>query len=419
MDRISHPKFKSVEAIHFVNPTEYKIGEHFSLFHLKEVPNETCRIDFYFDAGKCLASNGIPSFANGLLLSGTEQMSSNEIQEAINTRGGFFSSGISMENATVTLHCLHEKAAELIEIISKSIQEVSFFQKEIDEYLSDQKQKYQIGLEKVSFLAQKTFQEKMFHSENSYNEVLKLEDFNTCTREQLIEFHASHYKQGLSKVAVVGNMDEKEIKEILNICSALITDDQTTNFAKEINNEAGEFYQSKDGALQSAIRIGRQLFNKQHDDYLDFLVLNTILGDYFGSKLMRNIREDKGYTYGVGSALVELSNTGYFVIGTEVGKDVRNDALSEIKKEIELLRQYPVPETELDLVRNYMLGQLLKSADGPYAMMDLFLSANINGMSLDIYNRAIQRVKDVSSDKIMELANKYLQWEELSVISAG
>ncbi len=418
MDRSQQPTYKAVESIRFVKPEEHKVGGHFSLYHLKEVPNETCRIDLYFDAGKCFGHRGIPSFVNGLLLSGTAQMSSHEIEEAINSRGGFFSSGVSLENATVTIHCLREKAVELVEIVAKAIQDVSFIEKEVNEYLADQKQKYLIGLEKVGFLAQKMFQEKMFSSEAMYCETIQLEDFANISINDLKKFHQEKYRNGLTKLAIVGNLSNSDLDAILGIVKPMISNDQV-DYATKIQNEAGLFYVPKENALQSAIRMGVQLFNKQHEDYLDFLVLNTILGDYFGSRLMRNIREDKGYTYGIGSAVVELSKTGYFVIGTEVGKDVREAALSEIKKEIKLLQDQPVTDHEIELVQNYMLGQLLKSADGPYAMMDLFLSANINGMNLNVYNNAIDKVKNITPARIQELTNKYLNWNDLSIISVG
>lgn len=172
-------------------------------------------------------------------------------------------------------------------------------------------------------------------------------------------------------------------------------------------------------ALQSAIRVGRILFTKEHEDYLDFLILNTIIGDYFGSRLMKNIREDKGYTYGIGSMISEFKKSGYFLIATEVGTEVKEDALNQIKLELERLQTEPVPEYELELVRNYMLGQLLKSADGPYAMTDLFLSVEIHGKSLDFYNEAIHRIQNIRPERIMELAKKYLNWKDLTIVTAG
>ena len=167
------------------------------------------------------------------------------------------------------------------------------------------------------------------------------------------------------------------------------------------------------------MRLGRILFNKKHPDYLDFLVLNTLIGDYFGSRLMTNIREDKGYTYGIGSMLAEVNEFGYFIIATEVRKDVMKNTLDEVKFEFDRLKNELVPNEEMELVKNYMLGQLLKSADGAYAMTDLFLSAEAQGKDLDFYNEALQSIRSITPQRIQELANTYLNWEDYTVISAG
>jgi hypothetical protein len=134
---------------------------------------------------------------------------------------------------------------------------------------------------------------------------------------------------------------------------------------------------------------------------------------------MKNIREDKGYTYGIGSYVNEMKMNGYFVIGTEVGKDVCEAAISEIKKEIELLQTDLVREEELSLVRNYLLGQTLKSADGPYALTDLFLSVDSQGLQLNFYNDFIHTLKTITPEILRELAQKYLNWDSMTIVIAG
>jgi predicted Zn-dependent peptidase len=161
------------------------------------------------------------------------------------------------------------------------------------------------------------------------------------------------------------------------------------------------------------------LFNKTHEDYNDFLILNTIFGDYFGSRLMSNIREDKGYTYGIGTMVAELHETGYFLIATEVGKEVKDATLKEIKVEMERLHTELVSMEELNLVKNYMLGQLLKSADGPYSMTDLFMSVEPYGLSLDFYNASIDSINTITPERIQLLAKKYLNWNDMTIVSAG
>jgi predicted Zn-dependent peptidase len=147
--------------------------------------------------------------------------------------------------------------------------------------------------------------------------------------------------------------------------------------------------------------------------------MNTILGDYFGSRLMSNIREDKGYTYGIGSAIMELQHEGYFVVVTEVGKEVSEATLTEIKHEFDRLKSEPVPSEELELVKNYMLGQLLKSADGPYAMLDMYNSVDMYDLTLDFYDQAIHKIKQMTTERVQELAQQYLNWDEFLIVTAG
>ena len=184
-------------------------------------------------------------------------------------------------------------------------------------------------------------------------------------------------------------------------------------------NISDNLYIKKEGALQSAIRIGRLIPNKLHPDYLGLQVLNTILGGYFGSRLMNNIREDKGYTYGINSGVVSLKNGGYFFISTEVGADVTKDALNEIYKEIDLLRTEEVSIEELDLVKNYMLGQFLKSCDGAFNLANLFESVKLYDLDYNFYNNYIKTIKEITPKTIKALGVKYFNKKDLKEVVVG
>lgn len=418
MDRTQAPALSPITAINFVAPNTYPINDRVNLYHMPHVANDTARFDLYFNAGKMRSKQSLASFVNGLLFSGTKDQTSVEINSAINRLGGFLDTGLSSENAVISMYCLKENLPELFDIILDAISNVSFREDEVEELLANRKQKLQISREKVSYLAQSNFQQELFASDERYNTILEDADFEAVTRKKLVAFHLEYFLNGLERVVVVGNIQRDTIKSIVEKAKPL-ANRETPEFAETIENRIGSKHIEKEGALQSAIRVGRILFNKNHPDYLDFLVLNTILGDYFGSRLMSNIREDKGYTYGIGSMVAELNNTGYFLIATEVGKDVREDALKEISNELQRLRTELVPEHELNLVQNYMRGQLLKSADGPYAMTDLFLSAILHGKDLDFYNDALEAINSVTPERIQQLANRYLQWDQMSIVSAG
>jgi predicted Zn-dependent peptidase len=417
LDRTLQPELKEIDKIDFVTLRHFDVTANAKLYFMKDVSDETSRLDLYFTAGTTLANPVVSSLVNGLLLSGTSTKSSIQINEQIDTLGGFYESSVSHENAVVSIYALRENLLSILRIVADAIANVAFLDSEVKELISDRKQRFLVNMEKVNFLAQRQFQERIF-ANSSYGNLVQITDFDVVSSQELREFYNDNYLNGLEKVVVVGNLQQDHIDEIIDIVGAWAKP-QKTIFPGQFSNIKGASHLVKEGALQTAIRVGRILFNKTHPDYCDFTVLNTILGDYFGSRLMSNIREDKGYTYGIGTLLGELHETGYFVIATEVGKDVKDATLIEIQMEISRLQTELVGTEELLLVKNYMIGQLLKSADGPYALTDLFLGVETFGLTLDFYNKSIDAINNITPERIQELAIKYLKWEEMTVVSAG
>lgn len=417
LDRTLQPELKEIDKIDFVTLRHFDVTANAKLYFMKDVSDETSRLDLYFTAGTTLANPVVSSLVNGLLLSGTSTKSSIQINEQIDTLGGFYESSVSHENAVVSIYALRENLLSILRIVADAIANVAFLDSEVKELISDRKQRFLVNMEKVNFLAQRQFQERIF-ANSSYGNLVQIADFDCVSSQELREFYNDNYLNGLEKVVVVGNLQQDHIDEIIDIVGAWAKP-QKTIFPGQFSNIKGASHLVKEGALQTAIRVGRILFNKTHPDYCDFTVLNTILGDYFGSRLMSNIREDKGYTYGIGTLLGELHETGYFVIATEVGKDVKDATLIEIQMEISRLQTELVGTEELLLVKNYMIGQLLKSADGPYALTDLFLGVETFGLNLDFYNKSIDAINNITPERIQELAIKYLKWEEMTVVSAG
>lgn len=417
LNRTITPELKEIDKIDFVKPQIFDISRDVKLYFMQEVPNDTARLDLYFDAGTIKGDQGIASFVNGMLLSGTENKTSVQINNEIDALGGFFESGISNENSVITMYSLRENVVPILRVLKDAIQNLVFHEHEVEELVNDRRQKFKVSMEKVSFIAQRDFQQRLFNG-SIYGRVTSEKDFDAISIPKLKRYFHDNYLHGLTKVVVVGDLPQDEIDEIIDITGSWASD-SITLFEKDIKNLKGSAHIVKDGAVQSAIRVGRMLFNKTHADYNDFLILNTIFGDYFGSRLMSNIREDKGYTYGIGTMVAELHETGYFLIATEVAKDVKDATLQEIKFEMERLQTELVGQGELDLVKNYMLGQILKSADGPYSMTDLFMSVEPYGLDLDFYNKSIDSINHITPERIQELAIKYLNWNDMTVVSAG
>lgn len=418
LNRKTPPALDAVEHIDFIEPKVFDVTDKCELIFMPEVQNETSRLDLFFDAGTIRGKRIYAGIANEMALAGTDQFSSTDIHEAINNLGGFMETGVAQEHGVITVYALKDKLLSIAHILHDAMQNASFPEHELEEIIKDKKQSLKINNEKVGILAQRAFRQRLFSNSEAYSYVAQEEDYNQVNRKELIAFFKEYYLHGLNKIVVVGGFSTSDIDAFIDLFGAWAIDEQP-HYEAEFQNLKGKTHIEKNGALQTAIRVGRTLFNKTHEDYKDFLVLNTILGDYFGSRLMTNIREDKGYTYGIGTLVGELHNEGYFAIVTEVGKDVSEATLIEIQKELDRLKTEEVQEDELQLVQNYMLGQLLKSADGPYALIDLYLGVEQHGFNLEFYNEMLHTIKSITPQRIQNLAQKYFDWEEMTIVTAG
>lgn len=418
LDRKTAPRVITGEKIHFVAPQVHQITKDLNLYYMDKVPDETVRLELHFNAGQIFGKKNMSNFVSALLLSGTKDKKSEQIHEELDFLGAYVDHEISMEKAFVNLYCLSKNVYKALAILIDAIQNCNFDAHEIENMLQEKKQRFLVSNEKVGFLARKEFQSTIFGKNEAYSRQITLSEFDNISRQDLIDFHKEFYLQGLNLVVVVANLGEEMLSYVKTNLSSW-SNKQSENYALEFHNEKGLKTVEKSDAMQTAIRLGLPLFNKKHPDYCKFLILQTILGDYFGSRLMSNIREDKGYTYGIGCALVELKEAAYFVIATEVKQEVTKDTLNEIQKEIQILKNELVSEDELNLVKNYLRGQLLKSADGPNAMMDLFIGVQQHQFDLEFYNVYSQAISDVTAQDLKEVANKYLIWENFSIICAG
>lgn len=416
--RNTAPEIFPLQKINFVVPHTFDITPTVKLYWMQSVPDETTRIELHFDAGTIRGERKIAGFVNALLLSGTKDKTSTQIHEELDSLGAFIDHEIAQEIAIVSLYCLRENVESAVNILLDAIENADFPENEVSDMLREKKQNFLVSSEKVGVLVRRAFQKQLFSNSVNYSRQLELSDLDDVSIAEMKRFHKEFYLQGLRKVVVVGNLAPDYIDRLIDAVGAW-SKPGNCEFEGDFVNKPGRIHIDKPGAVQTAIRMGIPLFNKTHVDFLDFQVLQTIFGDYFGSRLMSNIREDKGYTYGIGSGVAESSKAGYFIIATEVGKAVTEETLKEIRHEMDVLKNEAVPQEELDLVKNYLLGQILKSADGPNAMMDLYMAAQLHGKDFGYYNEAISHIQQIDQERIMELAKKYLNWENFSIVTAG
>jgi predicted Zn-dependent peptidase len=249
--------------------------------------------------------------------------------------------------------------------------------------------------------------------------MLEKSDISKTTRELIVDFATIHITNKPFTLFASGSFDDNVIQTIENEFGNI---DILGPENIKINNSSGKnetIYIEKENSVQTSLRLGTISIPKSHLDYGGLMVANEILGGYFGSRLMKNIREEKGLTYGIYSGIANLKHASYFVISADVKKEYRLEAMSEIIKEIENLLNIPVSEDELKIVRNYMLGQIQSGINTPFALISHFKDLHQNGLSYDDFQSYIQTIRSITPIQIQALVQKYMNPDKLVSVSVG
>ena len=422
LDRKKAPKFEQVNNIEFLDVVKTYLDNGIEVNYINGGTQEILKIDFIFNAGNIFQIKPlVASSTNNLMKEGSKKYSALEISEGIDNYGAFFETENSYDTASLTLYTLTKHLDKLLPLVKDVILAPEFSKKEFDIFKNNAAERFKINLEKVSFIARATFMSAIFGENHPYGSSVKLEDYNNLSIEDIILHYNSNYNLNGCNIIISGKVNKEHIDTINTFFGQKITSKDRPSQQKLTisKTDSSPIYIEKKNALQSAIRIGRTFPDKTHEDYFGLQILNTVLGGYFGSRLMKNIREDKGYTYGIGSGIQSLKKGGYFFISTEVGSDVTTKALTEIYKEIEIIRNQEISTKELELVKNYLLGQLLDSCDGPFSMASLFDSVNEYGLDYEFYNNYISTIKEISAKTLLELAVKYFKKSDLIEVVVG
>ncbi|MDQ3191489.1 MAG: insulinase family protein [Bacteroidota bacterium] len=423
LDRKTAPDYQMEDKINMIQAIKHVLDNGVELYSINAGTQEVIKIEFLFSAGaRYQPAPLVASTVNNLINEGTQKHSSEEIAGIIDYYGAFFQTETGKDFSSVVLYTLEKHLKKVLPVVKEILTSATFPEGELQTYIQNSKQSYLIENEKVSHVARKYFLNMLFGNNNYYGYNTQLEDFvHLEDLDRLKKFYKDHYASNRCTIIAAGMVTDSVIDELSLVFGSNWerTDTKLYEVMDILEPLETQKLIEKPEAIQSAIRIGRRLFNKTHEDYMGMQVLNTILGGYFGSRLMANIREDKGYTYGIGSGLVSLQKTGYFFISTEVGVDVCQKAIDEIYYEIKRLRENLVSEDELNLVKNYMAGVFLKNTDGPFALSDRFKSIYEYGLGYEFYDRYLEKIKTITSDELMTLANKYLQQQDLLELVVG
>jgi len=386
---------------------------------MDDVKDAAVKLDIEWCAGskyqhKKLAAN----FTNKLLLSGNDKKLGSQIAEEIDFYGGYLQHEMDRDHAGVTLYGLNENMSAVFGVFADAFMNCTFPTLEFEKERSASLMRFKIDSKKVKTVCSRKFTQAIFGEDSAYGQLAEISDFESIQREDVIHFYKEFYLSTCPTIFLVGQVDDDFIQR-LNEWSGLLKPIVKKYQPIDPIQSKGRINEKVPNALQAAIRFGRLFVDKNHPDYFKFQLLNTAFGGYFGSRLMTNIREDKGYTYGIGSTAAVMENASYIYISTEVGVEVKEATINEILSEMERLRTELIPEEELARVKNYMLGDFLRHADGAIAMMENFKNIHFNQLKNSYYSDFISAIHAATAEELNEIANRYFNPADYLIVTAG
>ena len=395
---------KNGVAVHVINTADY----------------EVVRVSFVFGAGTRTQSHPfVASATANMLAEGSREFTAQQLAERLDYYGSYFDVNIDRDYAYITFCSLKKFFPQTAEVIEQIILHPVFPEKEVATYCAKRRQQLTIERKKVETKAREKFAQAIFGEKHPYGVSYSESEYDSITREHIEEHYKQLYTAENSMIVCSGSISEDVLGRIMAIAEQLPTAEKTmadsipafeTIHTQRIHHE---------GALQSSIRMGRLLFQRTHHDFVPMQVLATILGGYFGSRLMQNLRERNGFTYGVFSAMVNFQHTGYLAIATQVGTEVTDEALRQIAHEIEILRTEKVDEEELLLVKNIMAGEMMRILDGPFGIADVTTENILCGLDNSQINENLRRIRQTTAEDILRLAQKYLDPKDMVTVVVG
>jgi len=418
LDRTHAPLIK--DAVDFniqIKPYQlYTLDNGVKVYAFEGGAQEVMLLDLVFSAGNSYETkNWVAPATNYLLKNGTSNKTAFEVNDAFEFYGAFLNRSCFNETATLSLHCLTKHFTNVIPVVSEILADAIFPENEIAIYQQNQIQQLTLNLKKGDFIANRFIDEYLFGIDHPYGKYSSEAAYNQLTRDDLTSFYNKYYKEGECIVFMAGKFPAN-IESILNqYIGTLPLNKHVIDIPSHPIIAASDKKYSvvnDPSSVQGAIRIARHFPNRHHPDFAAAQVLNNLFGGFFGSRLMSNIREDKGYTYGIHSYLQNHIKQSAWMVSTDAGKDVCRATIDEVYKEMAILRTDSVDIDELNLVKNYMLGSLLGDLDGPFQIIGRWKSYILNGLTEDYFYNTIETVRAIQPNQIKDLANKYLQEED-------
>ena len=420
LDRTLAPRITDAVDFHLRLPpyTKYSLQNGVEVYALDLGELDTLMINWTFFAGNWYeGKNLVAATTNYLLKNGTVGKNAFEINEHFEYYGSYLNRHCNSEIADINLHCLGKHVNHLLPVVAELVTESVFPEEELEIYKRNAQQRLQVSLKKSDFVAGRLIDARLFGNQHPYGRYSSREEFAALQQDEIRNYYKTYYQQGRCLIFIAGKLPKQIIEELDKHFGSLPLRPYREGVAIPAHpiapaaEKKARIINDPNG-VQGSIRIARNFPNRHHPDFQKAVVLNNIFGGYFGSRLMNNIREDKGYTYGIHSYLLNHIQESAWLISTEAGKEVCDETITEVYREMSLLREERIDEEELQTARNYIIGTILGDLDGPFQVAGRWKNIILNGLDENYFYEGIEIIKTIGAKELQDLAQRYLQPQE-------
>lgn len=381
--------------------------------HVEQAP--ILAVEIIWRAGRPYEQKRIVAGAtNSLLTEGTRNYTAGELESFFEQYGTSLYTPDNFDTGNLAIATILRHAEPVLTTLTEVIAEPSFSEVEFVRYLKRSRQNLRENLQDPDTLAYRFISEAAFGSDTPYGYNGIKPDYEALQLDDVWAHYRRCFGAANATLRITGQLSG-EVERLLEATFGQLDPGQPVLEPEYIaTSQAPRILQlHRPRAQQTMIRRGRRGFRITEPDYPGLFVLDTILGGYFGSRLMRNIREEKGFTYGIDSDLDTYRFDGSFGISADVANENLSKVREEILTEMDKLRQEPVPAAELDRVRAYLLGTLVTDLDGPMAVSQRHRSALIkNYDAADQLRRIDATIRNITAAELLDLAQRHLRPEQ-------
>ncbi|WP_273164952.1 M16 family metallopeptidase [Bacteroides fluxus] len=424
IDRTLQPRILEPEQLAVQMPERMVLSNGIPLNVLNAGENEVVRIDFLIKGGRWQQVQPLQAlFTNRMLREGTRRFTAAEIAERLDYYGAWLELSSASEHAYLTLYSLNKYLPETLDVLESIVKEPIFPEKELGVIIDTNIQQFLVNSSKVDFLAHRGLLKAVFGERHPGGRLVQEEDYHRITPSVLRDFYNRYYHSGNCSIYLSGKVTDECIRKVEQLFGS---EPFGTGFRKPekkeylpVVSEEKRIFIERPDALQSAVRMGMLSLDRNHPDYLKLRVLVTLFGGYFGSRLMSNIREEKGYTYGISAGVMPYPGQGVLAVNAETANEFVEPLIAEVYHEIDRLQNDLVPAEELSMVQNYMSGEMCRSYESAFSLADAWIFVQISGLRDSYFTDALDAVKNITPEEIRELAGKHLCKEKLKEVVSG